>query len=218
MTLRLHNFFRNSAGHRVRIALHLKGLDFEYVSVDIRPPVERQLSEAYRKINPLGLIPTLDHDGKLITQSAAIVEYLDELYPDPPLLPRDATLRAQSRAMAAAIAGEMHALNNTRIHKFLSGALKLDSEARNTWFQHWNRVGFTALEASLAARPRTGFAFADHPTIADIFLVPQYYNLRRANFDLAPYPRLGEIVARCEALPAFRKAAPEAQPDYVEGE
>jgi maleylpyruvate isomerase len=109
-------------------------------------------------------------------------------------------------------------MNNLRVHKFLDGALTLDAIARNTWFQHWNRVGLAALEAQLSAAPKTVFAFADYPTIADIFLVPQIYNLARVKFDLTPYPRLVEIAAACEALPAFQKAAPEAQPDYVEGQ
>ncbi|MGB3811313.1 MAG: maleylacetoacetate isomerase [Parvibaculum sp.] len=216
MTLKLYNFFRNSAGHRVRIALHLKGLDFEYVSIDIR--AGRQQDASYKAVNPLSLIPALDHDGRIVTQSTAIIEYLEELYPAPSLLPVDPFLRAKSRAVAASIAAEMHAMNNMRVHKFLGEELKLDGAARNTWFQHWNRIGFGAIEADLAASSNTDFAFADYPTIADIFLAPQYYNLRRVKFDLAPYPRIGEIVARCEAHPAFQKAAPEAQPDYVEGE
>lgn len=216
MGLKLYNFFRNSAGHRVRIALHLKGLDFEYMSVDLR--AGRQRDESYRKLNPLGLVPALEHDGRVITQSAAIIEYLNELRPEPLLLPKDPIARARSRAFAYTIAGEIHPLNNIRIHKFMSEGLELTQAQRDRWFFQWNKRGFEALEATLAAVPRTDFAFANHPTIADIFLFPQYYNLRRAKFDLAPYPRLGEVVARCEALPAFQKAAPEAQPDYVEGQ
>jgi maleylacetoacetate isomerase len=218
MTLRLHNFFRNSAGHRVRIALHLKGLDFDYVSVDIRPAADRQHTPDYRKVNPLGLIPALEHDGKVITQSSAIIEYLEELYPTPTLLPKEPLARARSRAVAATIAAEIHAMNNTRVHTFFQAKLGLTPEQRNLWYLEWNRRGFAALETTLAASPDTAFAFGDYPTVADIFLVPQYYNLRRAKFDLAPYLRLGEIVARCEALAAFQKAAPEAQPDYVEGQ
>jgi len=214
--LKLYNFFRNSAGHRVRIALHLKGLDFEYVSIDIR--AGRQHEAAYQAVNPLMLIPALEHDGHVITQSSAIIEYLEELHPDPSLLPADPLARARSRAFAATIAAELHAMNNLRVHKFLDGELGLDAAQRNTWFQHWNKVGFAALEAQLAAAPKTRFAFADHPTVADIFLVPQVYNLRRVKFDLAPYPRIVEIAAACEALSAFQKAAPEAQPDYVEGQ
>jgi maleylacetoacetate isomerase len=214
--LKLYNFFRNSAGHRVRIALHLKGLDFEYVSIDIR--AGRQHDESYRALNPLGLIPALEHDGHVVTQSPAIVEYLEELHPAPSLLPKDRLARAQSRAFAAAIASEVHAMNNLRVHKFLEGELALAAQARNAWFQHWNKVGLAALEAQLAAAPKNKFAFADYPTVADIFLVPQIYNLRRVKFDLAPYPRLTEIATACEALPAFQKAAPEAQPDYVEGQ
>jgi maleylacetoacetate isomerase len=216
MGLKLYNFFRNSAGHRVRIALHLKGLEFDYVSIDIR--AGRQHDENYRALNPLGLIPALEHDGHVVTQSLAIIEYLEELSPAPSLLPKDPLARAQSRAFAASMAGEVHAMNNLRVHKFLEGELALDGAARNKWFQHWNKVGLAALEAQLAVAPRTRFAFADYPTVADIFLTPQVYNLRRSKFDLAPYPRIMEIVAACEALPAFQKAAPGAQPDYVEGQ
>lgn len=216
MALKLYNFFRNSAGHRVRIALHLKELEFDYVSVDIR--AGKQHEPAYRTVNPLMLIPALEHDGHVVTQSLAIVEYLEELKPSPRLLPEDRLARAQSRAVAVSLAAEVHAMNNLRVHKFLEGELALDAGARNAWFQHWNKVGLAALEAQLAAAPKMAFAFADYPTIADIFLVPQVYNLRRVKFDLAPFPRIMEIVTACEALPAFQKAAPEAQPDYVEGQ
>lgn len=218
MALKLYNFFRNSAGHRVRIALHLKGLDFDYVSVDFRTPSDKRDALHYRDVNPLGLVPSLEHDGKVITQSIAIIDYLDRVFPSPSLYPADAAARAQATAFALTIASEIHPLNNVRVHKFLEESLKLDAEQRNLWFQEWNRRGFTALETTLAAQPKMDFCFGDRPTVADIALVPQYYNLRRVKFDLAPYPRLGEIVARCEALPAFRKAAPEAQPDYVEGQ
>lgn len=216
MALKLYNFFRNSAGHRVRIALHLKELDFDYVSVDIR--AGKQHEAAYKAINPLTLIPALEHDGHVVTQSLAIVEYLDELKPSPRLLPEDRLARAQSRAVAASLAAEVHAMNNLRVHKFLEGEMGLDAGARHKWFQHWNKVGLAAIEAQLAAAPKKTFAFADYPTIADIFLVPQVYNLRRVKFDLAPFPRIMEIVAACEALPAFQQAAPEAQPDFVEGQ
>lgn len=216
MALKLYNFFRNSAGYRVRTALHLKGLDFEYVSIDIR--AGRQHDESFKAVNPLELIPALDHDGRIVTQSSAIIEYLEELHPSPSVLPKDPVLRAQSRAFAAAVAGEVHAMNNMRVHAFFNDEMHLDAAQKDLWFQKWNRVGFTALEAELARGPKTKFAFADYPTIADIFLVPQHYNLRRVKFDLAPYKRINEIVAACEALPAFQKAAPEAQPDYVEGQ
>ncbi|MEQ8266205.1 MAG: maleylacetoacetate isomerase [Parvibaculum sp.] len=216
MTLRLHNFFRNSAGHRVRIALALKGLDYEYVSVNIGPASE-QKSDAYLKLNPQGLVPTLEHDGRILTQSLAIIEYLEEVFPEPPILPTDMVTRAQARAFAAAIAAEMHALNNSGVHRYLGGEMGLDDAKRQQWYAHWAKVGFTALEQNLSARPETPFCFGDKPTIADIFLVPQHLNYVRFKIDLEPYPRINRIVAHCGSLPAFKAAAPDAQPDYVEG-
>lgn len=217
MTLRLHNFFRNSAGHRVRIALALKGLDYDYISVDIGPQGGAQKSQAYLKLNPQGLIPTLEHDGRIITQSLAIIEYLEEIFPAPPLMPDDPVTRAQVRAFATAIAAEMHALNNSGVHRYLASEMKLDETKRQQWYGHWAVKGFTALEELLAANPQTSFCFGDRPTIADIFLVPQHLNYRRFNIDLAAFPRINRIVTHCESLPAFKAAAPEAQPDYVEG-
>jgi maleylacetoacetate isomerase len=216
MTLRLHNFFRNSAGHRVRIALALKELDYDYVSVNIGPSSE-QKSDAYLKLNPQGLVPALEHDGAVITQSTAIIEYLEEVFPDPPLLPADPVTRAQARAFAAAIASEMHALNNSGVHRYLAGEMGLDEAKRSQWYAHWAAKGFGALETLLAARPETPFCFGDRPTVADIFLVPQHLNYRRFNIGLEDFPRINRIVAHCETLPPFKAAAPEAQPDYVEG-
>ncbi|MEX2249796.1 MAG: maleylacetoacetate isomerase [Parvibaculum sp.] len=216
MTLRLHNFFRNSAGHRVRIALALKGLDYEYVSVNIGPAGE-QNSEAYLKLNPQGLVPTLVHDGQIITQSSAIIEYLDECFPSPPLLPADPLTRARARAFAGAIAAEMHALNNSGVHRYLAGAMALDEKKRGQWYAHWAKRGLMALEQTLAAQPATSFCFGETPGIADIFLVPQHLNYRRFGLPLDDYPRINAVVAHCETLDAFKAAAPEAQPDYVEG-
>lgn len=216
MTLRLHNFFRNSAGHRVRIALALKGLAYEYVSVNIGPASE-QKSDAYLKLNPQGLVPTLEHDGRILTQSLAIIEYLEEAFPEPPILPADTLTRAQARAFAAAIAAEMHALNNSGVHRYLAGEMGLDDAKRQQWYAHWAKAGFTTLEQTLASRPEAPFCFGDKPTIADIFLVPQHLNYVRFKIDLEPYPRINRIVAHCGSLPAFKAAAPDAQPDYVEG-
>lgn len=216
MMLRLHNFFRNSAGHRVRIALALKGLDYEYVSVNIGPASE-QKSDAYLKLNPQGLVPTLEHDGRILTQSLAIIEYLEEMFPEPSIMPADPLTRAQARAFAAAIAAEMHALNNSGVHRYLAGEMGLDDEKRQHWYAHWAKVGFTALEQTLAARPETPFCFGETPTIADIFLVPQHLNYVCFKIDLAAYPRINRIVAHCGTLPAFKAAAPEAQPDYAKG-
>jgi maleylacetoacetate isomerase len=216
MALKLYTFFRNSAGYRVRIALHLKGLAFDYVSVNIRDG--QQHDPAFRAVNPLGLIPALEHDGQVITQSLAIIEYLEELAPSPALLPADPVARARSRAFAAAIAAESHALNNMRVHKFLEDGFALTPAQRNTWYRHWAHEGLKALEAELARDAPHAFAYADHPTLADIFLVPQIYNYRNVKLEMDAYPRINRIVAACEALEAFRKAAPEAQPDYIEGQ
>lgn len=215
MSLKLYNFFRNSAGYRVRIALALKGLDYEYKSVSILPGNMQQLSDDYKGVNPQALIPTLEHDGARITQSIAICEYLEEMFPDPTILPRDAVTRAQARAFAAAIACEVHPINMIRTHRYMEQELKLPAETRDQWYKHWAMTGLAALEQILAARKKTMFAFGDYPTVADIFLVPQCYNFRKANIDFAPYPRISEIVARCEQLSAFAKAAPEVQPDAV---
>ena len=215
--MKLYTFFRNSAGHRVRITLHLKEIPFDYVSIDIRKGAQHE--ESYRQINPLALIPALEDKGKVITQSTAIIEYLEELYPKPSIFPEDPIARARSRAFAATIASEIHSLNNVRVHRFMSKNLELTPEQRNEWYQHWAHVGLEALEREVTTYDSGAkFGFADTPTMGDIFLVPQMLNLRRSNFDLTPYPRLVEIAAACDRHPAFIKAAPEAQPDYVEGE
>tara|TARA_R110000868_G_scaffold13223_3_gene62082 strand:- start:5749 stop:6396 length:648 start_codon:yes stop_codon:yes gene_type:complete len=215
MSLKLYTFFRNSAGYRVRIALHLKALAFDYVSVNIRDG--KQHDASFRAINPLGLIPALAHNGKIITQSSAIIEYLDEIHPSPSLMPADPIARARSRAFAAAIAAESHALNNMRVHAFLDKDMSLTPAQRNTWYQHWAHEGLKALEAELTREGEHAFAYADHPTIADIFLVPQVSNYRNVKLDMSAYPHINRVVAACEALPAFQKAAPEAQPDFVAG-
>lgn len=215
--MKLYTFFRNSAGHRVRIALHLKEIPFDYVSIDIRKGAQHE--ESFRKINPLSLIPALEDKGKVITQSTAIIEYLEELYPTPSIFPEDPIARARSRAFAASIASEIHALNNMRVHKYMHDELGLSDAQRDSWYKHWAHVGLAALERQVGdGDTHTKFGFADTPTMGDIFLVPQVLNFRRAKLDMSAYPRLMEIVEACERHPAFIKAAPEAQPDYVEGE
>ena len=213
MSLKLYTFFRNSAGYRVRIALHLKQLAFDYVSINIRK--NEQHAPAFRAVNPLGLIPALDHDGAIITQSTAIIEYLEDIHPTPSLMPADPIARARSRAFAAAIAAESHALNNMRVHAFLEKDMRLATAERNTWYQHWAHEGLKALEAELTREGEHEFTYADHPTIADIFLVPQVFNYDSMKLDMSAYPRINRTVAACKALPAFQKAAPEAQPDYI---
>lgn len=214
--MKLYHYVLNSAGHRVRIALALKGLAFESVLVDLRAGRDQQKAPDYLAINPQGLIPALAVGGHILTQSMAIIEYLDEAHPTPPLLPSDPIGRAQVRAFAQAIACDMHPLNNTGVLAYLTEGMGVDSTKRAQWYAHTIAKGFSSLEI-LAQRSAHGtFALGDTPSLADVLLVPQWGNARRYKCDVAPYPRLAAIVAACEALPAFRDAAPEAQPGFAE--
>lgn len=216
---RLHNFHANSAGRRVRIALHLKNIAFDYVSVDISPTAEEHLGEAYGEINPMRLIPALEHDGKVLTDSFAIIDYLEDLHPKPALYPQDAMERAQVRAFAMTVAAGMHPLHNTRVIKYLGQELQLDQKTVAKWYITWADKGLFALE-TLVARAGTGgpYCFGAEPTVADLFLVPQYANYQKLGLDLTAYPRLAAIVETCNAHPAFIKAAPENQPDFPAGD
>ena len=209
--MQLYDYWRSSAAYRVRIALHLKGLAYEPIAIDLRKGAQR--SRAYRARNPQGLVPYLE-DGEVgIGQSFAIMEYLDERYPEPPLLPEDAAARAYVRALALAIVCEIHPLNNMRVLQYLEqrGAPEPD---RLTWYRHWVGQGFEPIEAVLAARG-DAFCFGDSPTLADVCLVPQVYNARRYSCDLEPYPTIRAIDGRCREIEAFAKVAPELQPDAV---
>lgn len=208
--MRLFGYWRSSAAYRVRIALCLKGLDCEHVPVDLRAAAQR--GPAYAAINRQQLVPYLE-DGELgIAQSLAIIEHLDERWPEPPLLPADPAARARARALALLVACEIHPLNNTRTLDYLRGPLGLDEAAVTAWSRHWIAQGFTALEAELVAAS-SRFCVGDTPTLADLCLVPQVYNARRLGCDLGPYPTIRRIDAACLALPAFDRARPEAQPD-----
>lgn len=214
MTLRLHNFFRNSAGHRVRIALALKGLDYEYVSVNIGPASE-QKSDAYLKLNPQGLVPTLEHDGRILTQSLAIIEYLDEIHPEPPLLPESPAERARIRKIAMAIVADTHALNVQRVSKYMANTLGIDQNSIRAWRQYWMTRGLGIIETFLHDDPQTGtFCHGDSPTVADTILVPQVYTSQHYGVDLSKMPTVKRIYDHCLTLPAFQKAKPENQPDY----
>ena len=214
--LQLYSYFRSSAAYRVRIALNLKGLPFEYIPVHLLKDGGQQHAADYQRINPAELVPALVEDGHAITQSLAIMEYLDETHPDPALLPRDALGRARVRALAQSIACEMHPLNNLRVLQYLERDLKLDETAKNTWYRHWVTVGFTALEAMLANNPNTGiFCHGDTPGLADCCLMPQILNARRFDTPLDPFPTILRIETACLALDAFAKAAPQLQPDAV---
>ena len=212
---KLYTYFRSSASYRVRIALNLKGLDYESVFVHL--PSGQHKDTDYLERNPQGLTPALEtDDGEALTQSLAIIEYLDETHPEPPLLPADALGRARVRAMAQLVACEMHPLNNLRVLKYLKGPLGRDQAAVDAWYGHWVAEGFAALE-TMAAKfgAAEGYCYGDQVSLADLCLVPQMWNARRFDCDLAPYPRLVAIDARLNEIEAFTNAAPEAQPDFA---
>lgn len=214
MTIRLHSYWRSSAAYRVRIALGLKGLAYETVPVHLVRDGGEQHTDAYRAINPQALVPSLEHDGHALTQSLAIIEYLDEVFPEPALLPRDPLERARDRSLAHMVAMDIHPLDNLRVLKYLSAELGVGDDAKMRWYRHWIDRGFEAIEARLAGTAGD-FASGAEPGLADICLVPQVYNARRFDVDLGPYPSIATVDAACLELDAFRDAAPEAQPDAV---
>jgi maleylacetoacetate isomerase/maleylpyruvate isomerase len=210
MTLVLHSYWRATAPYRVRIALNLKGLAFDYAAVNLLSG--DQHAAAYRRLNPQELTPALETDeGRVLTQSLAILEWLEEVHPVPPLLPADPFDRARVRAMAALVACDIHPLNNLRVQQQLT-AMNVDAEARLAWTQRWIHDGFRALEPMIAAHT-AGFAFGAEPTLADCLLIPQVYSAERYQVDLAAYPAIAAVAARCAATPAFQAAHPEQQPD-----
>ncbi|MDO5103509.1 MAG: maleylacetoacetate isomerase [Lautropia sp.] len=213
--MKLYTYFRSSAAYRVRIALNLKGLPYESVPVHLVRGGGEQHQAAYRAVNPAGLVPALvDDAGQVLTQSLAIIEYLEETHPTPALLPSGALDRARVRALAQAIACDTHPLNNTRVLQYLGKSLGADESARQAWYRHWVAVGLGAVERLLAADPKTGdFCHGDTPGLADCCLVPQVFNARRFDCDLSAMPMVERIVANCERLPAFQAAAPAQQPD-----
>jgi len=212
--MKLHTYFRSSAAYRVRIALNLKGLDYEAVPVHLVRDGGQQLKSAYLNINPSGMVPALQDERGTLTQSMAILEYLEETHPATPLLPPDPLGRARVRELAQMIACDIHPLNNLRVMRYLVDAMGLDDAAKKTWLRHWIIDGFASMESHLERHPGTGkFCHGDHPTMADCFLVPQVFNAIRFGIDLTPYPNIARIYANCIPLPAFQKAAPGAQPD-----
>ena len=214
--LQLYSYFRSSASYRVRIALHIKGLPYEYVPVHLLKDGGQQHSVDYQRINPAELVPALVDGGHSISQSLAIMEYLDETHPEPALLPRDALGRARVRALAQSIACEIHPLNNLRVLQYLERDLQLDETTKATWYRHWITLGFTAVEAMLANNTHTGsFCHGDTPGLADCCLIPQIANSRRFETPLDAFPTIRRIEAACLALDAFAKAAPALQPDAV---
>ncbi len=212
--MRLYTYYRSSAAYRVRIALNYKGLTYQSVPVNLRGAVSEQRSAAYLKLNPQGLVPLLEDGGHLLPQSLAIIEYLEETHPHPALLPAQAAARASVRALTLAIACDIHPLNNLRVLNYLRGPLGCDPGKVDGWYAHWIAQGFAALEAQVARGAGDGrHLCGDAVTLADVCLVPQMYNARRMNCDLAPYPRLRAIDAHLTGLPAFAAAAPEQQAD-----
>lgn len=212
--VKLYSYWRSSAAYRVRIALGLKGLAYDTLPIHLTRGGGEQHSKAYRALNPEGLVPALVDGDDLLTQSLAIIEYLDERFPQPPLLPRGATARARVRSLALAVACEIHPLNNLRVLQYLGQHFGADEKARTKWYHHWLGLGLDALEKRLSTEGATGvFCHGAMPGLADVCLVPQLANARRYAFDLEPYPTLGRIEAACLALPAFAAAAPERQPD-----
>ena len=209
--MKLYHYFRSSASYRVRIALNLKDLSYEAVAIDLRPPLRAHRSAQFLAINPEGLVPVLEDGALTLTQSLAMIEYLEEMYPQPPLLPRDPPARALVRALALAIACDISPLNNSGVINYLKGApLGADESAVNAWYARWIARGFEALEQEVARTSGDGrHMYGTAVTLADVCIVPQMYNARRYQCDLAPYPTLTAICAHLETHPAFARAAPE---------
>ncbi len=216
--MKLYSYFRSSAAYRVRIALNLKGLPYEVIPIHLVKNGGEQLSAEYRALNPMALVPALIDDesesSTVLTQSVAIIEYLEERYPRPPLLPESAGDRAFVRSIALSIACEIHPLNNLRVLRYLVRDLNVSEEDKNAWYRHWVEQGLASIEATLAKDGRVGkFCFGDSPTMADCFLVPQIANAKRFNCDLSALPSIMRIHDACVALDAFANAAPSRQPD-----
>ncbi|MDH4052967.1 MAG: maleylacetoacetate isomerase [Rubrivivax sp.] len=208
--MELYSYFRSSASYRVRIALALKGLQADYHGVHL--PSKEQMAESYAAVSASRLVPLLKDDGHVLTQSLAIIEYLEETHPEPPLLPRDAAGRARVRAMALDIACEIHPLNNLRVLRFLVGSMKVSEADKDRWYRHWVETGLEVVERQLSAQP-SRFCHGDSPGLADCTLVPQIFNARRFNCRLDHVPQVMRVYEACMALDAFEKTRPEACPD-----
>ena len=213
--LKLYDYWRSSAAYRVRIGLYLKGVDYESVPINIAPGKDEQFGKAYRAKNPQMRVPALETPDGVLTQSLAILVWLDQTYPEPRLVPADPWGGAQVRAFALTIASDIHPLNNLSVLNRLKLEFSVGDDHVSEWYRHWIRLGFAALEHQAEQRAETAFVFGDEPGLADIMLVPQMANARRFKVDLAPFPRLAAWDERARAHPAFVKAAPENQKDAI---
>ncbi len=210
--MKLYSFFRSGTSHRLRIALNLKGIVTDYVAVDMR--TEEHLQEAFKAIHPQGFLPVLDTGEQMLIQSPAIIEWLEETYPTPALLPANASGRVHVRALAALVGCDIHPINNRRILQYLRNELGANEDAVNAWCATWIKDGFNAYEAILAADKKRGvFSYGDTPTLADVYLVPQVESARRFKVDLTQWPLIAAVEAACMHLDAFKNAAPMQQPD-----
>jgi len=213
--LLLHGYWRSSSSYRVRIALNLKGLAYRQQAVNLVRDQGEQNLPGYRSVNPLGLVPALTHGERVIVQSVAICEYLEETFPTPALLPPDAAGRARVRTIVQTIADEIQPLNNLAVLRYLTHEMQQDKDTISRWYQHWVDRGFSAIEAWLDSPATGNCCHGDQPTLADCFLVPQLYNAERFDCDLSAYPRILRVAGHCRALEPFRAAEPEQQPDAV---
>ena len=213
--MKIFGYFRSSAAFRLRIAMNFKGLSYDYNLVNLQSG--DHLSDDFKRINPQGRVPAIDIEGNILTQSLAIIEYLDEVYPAPPLLPSDPLGKAKVRGIAGLIACDIHPLNNLAVLNYLRDQLTAEEEARLAWYRHWVKEGFDGLELILGANVETGqFCFGDTPTVADICLVPQVVNAKRFNCNLARYPKILRIFEECMSLSQFADADPMNQPEAAE--
>ena len=217
-SIRLYSYWRSSAAYRVRIALNLKGLEYETVPVHLARDGGEQHRAEFDDLNPQHLVPVVLHGNRILRQSMAIMEYLDETFPSPPLMPATARDRQRVRMLAQSIACDIHPLNNLRVLQYFENTWKVPQPEREEWVRHWIRAGFDALEDTLADNPSTGtFCDGEQPTMADCCLVPQVFNAERFGVDMAPYATIRRIVQSCQALDEFQAARPENQPDAPAG-